>query len=70
MTEYKKVYVVLYHDYWTHSECEGDCCNAITTQVKCVTATRELAERTIVHLRQRCGHEKYEYEIQEEDLIE
>ena len=70
MTEYKKVYVILYHDCWQHAECLNECCSAETTQVKGVAMTRELAERIITHLRQRCGHEKWEYEIEEHELVE
>lgn len=70
MTEHKKVYVVLYHDQWTHCECINDCCSATTTEVKGVASTKEVAEGIVRNLRQRCGHEKYEYEIIEQDLVE
>jgi hypothetical protein len=70
MTEYKKVFVVLYHDRWEHCECINDCCGAETTEVKGVATSRELAEGIINNLLQRCGHERDEYEIQKEDLVE
>jgi hypothetical protein len=42
-----EVYIVVYHDSYRHSECEGDCCNAETTEVKGVTISRGLAEELI-----------------------
>ncbi len=65
-----KAYVVLYHDKWEHCECEPECCDAITTEVKGVCMTPELAEGLIAQIMQRCGKDREEFEIQIEEVLE
>lgn len=65
-----KVFIVLYHNRWEHSECEVDCCCAQTTEIKGVAMTRPLAEGLINKLIQRCGNEREEFVVQEEEVIE
>ena len=62
--------MVLFHDKWSHAECFGDCCCAITTSIIGVSTRPDLADGLIHQHMERCGSRKDEYEIQEEKLLE
>jgi len=64
-----KVYLVLFHDQWGHSECESGCCCATTTEVKAVCLSQELAEKEIKKLMARVSYDRKEFEIEEMELI-
>ena len=39
-----KIYVVMYHDPYEHSECEGDCCGADSSELILTAPTKDVAE--------------------------
>lgn len=65
-----KVYLVLYHDQYAHSECENECCCAETTEIKAVRLTRELAEKAIDETIERVSYSRSTFEIKEMDTGE
>jgi len=74
-----KVYLVLYHDRWAHSECESGCCCVQTTSISAVRLTMKDAEDWITdyitkwrrpHNEEEMMDYKREYEVEEMDTEE
>jgi len=63
-----KIYVVVYHDPYAHSECSSCCCGAETTQVMGVATSREMAENLIESYQKRVNYDREDFEIEEFEL--
>ena len=67
-----KIWLVLYHNQWAHSECIMDCCCAETTEVVGGGLTKQLAEhhKKVIKNTHMSYAEDKEFEIKEVEILE
>jgi hypothetical protein len=60
-----KVYVIIYHDPYEHSECNEGCCGVQTSTIVDIATTKELADIIVSEHLKHHYNRKNDYDIEE-----
>jgi hypothetical protein len=64
-----KVYVLIHHDPYCHSECEPECCGQEPSTIEAIFFSKISAETVKNRLDEDNSHKNWEYEIEECNII-